>query len=206
MKGRKASRSRPSSEQVVRRGVGGRDHHHAAREQRLEQPAEDHGVGDVVHLEFVEAQQRGLSAIASATGGTGSSSLISPCFFSGARHGCGVHVLHEWWKCTRRFLRQRRGLEEQVHQHGLAAADLAPDVEPARRGHRLAAEQPAQRRGFLRQMIDRELPRQGVEPFGHRLLRDVVFDLAVVDEGLVAFKTGGVHRRCRVGSVSWSSS
>ena len=38
--------------------VGGRHHHHAAREQPAEQPAEDHGVGDVGDVELVEAQQR----------------------------------------------------------------------------------------------------------------------------------------------------
>src|SRR3546814_6224124 len=39
----------------------GGDHHHAAGEQLLEQPAEDHRVGDVADLQFVEAQQPGRS-------------------------------------------------------------------------------------------------------------------------------------------------
>ena len=37
--------------------VGRRDHDDAAREQRLEQPAEDHRVGDVGDAEFIEAQE-----------------------------------------------------------------------------------------------------------------------------------------------------
>ena len=44
-------------EQVVWGGVGGGDDHDPTLEQRLEQTAEDHRVGDVIDLEFVEAQQ-----------------------------------------------------------------------------------------------------------------------------------------------------
>jgi hypothetical protein len=40
--------------EVVRQGVGGRDHYHQAGEQGLEQPAEDHRIDDVVDLELVE--------------------------------------------------------------------------------------------------------------------------------------------------------
>ena len=37
------------------------------------------------------------------------------------------------WKCARRLRRDRARLEEQIHQHGLAAADLAADVEALER-------------------------------------------------------------------------
>ena len=46
--------------EFVRLHIGGRDHHHAALEHPGEQPAEDHGVGDVGHVELVEAQHPGL--------------------------------------------------------------------------------------------------------------------------------------------------
>ena len=46
--------------QLAGRQVRGRDHHDAELEQPREQPAEDHGVGDVGDVEFVEAQQPGL--------------------------------------------------------------------------------------------------------------------------------------------------
>jgi hypothetical protein len=60
MNGRKASRPGWPLQQLVRTDVGGRHDHDAALEQGLEQAAQDHGVGDVVDLEFVEAQQRRL--------------------------------------------------------------------------------------------------------------------------------------------------
>ena len=43
--------------EVVRRQVGGRHHDDAELEQPREQPGEDHGVGDVGDVEFVEAEQ-----------------------------------------------------------------------------------------------------------------------------------------------------
>lgn len=39
------------------RHVRCRHHHHAELEQALEQPAENHGVGDVGDVEFVEAKK-----------------------------------------------------------------------------------------------------------------------------------------------------
>ena len=40
-----------------------------------------------------------------------------------------VHVGHELVEMRAALAHHRAGLEEQVHQHGLAAADLAVDVE-----------------------------------------------------------------------------
>ena len=37
------------------------------------------------------------------------------------------------WKWTRRFFRCWRGVEEEVHQHRLAADHRAPEIDPARR-------------------------------------------------------------------------
>ena len=47
--------------EVARRAVGGGDHHHTRLEQRLEQPPQDHRIGDVVDLELVEAQQPAIA-------------------------------------------------------------------------------------------------------------------------------------------------
>ena len=46
--------------EIVRRHVRGGDHDDAALEQLREQPAENHGVGDIGDVEFVEAEQPGL--------------------------------------------------------------------------------------------------------------------------------------------------
>jgi hypothetical protein len=40
--------------QLVRRPIGGRHHRHTQPEQPIEQPAQDHRVGDVADLELVE--------------------------------------------------------------------------------------------------------------------------------------------------------
>ncbi len=50
----------PALVKVVRRAVGGGHQHHPPLEQRLEQPAQDHGVGRIGHLQLVEAQQARL--------------------------------------------------------------------------------------------------------------------------------------------------
>ncbi len=47
--------------EIVGRPVRGRDHDDAALEQLLEEPPEDHRVGDVGDLELVEAEQRRLA-------------------------------------------------------------------------------------------------------------------------------------------------
>src|SRR3546814_3721394 len=58
--GEEAIALQPAFIELVGRPVGGGDHYHPALEQRLEQPAEQHGVGDVGDLELVEAQQPGV--------------------------------------------------------------------------------------------------------------------------------------------------
>ena len=50
----------PAFVEIIRRDVGGRDHHRAELEQFCEQAAEDHRVGDVGDMEFVEAEQPGF--------------------------------------------------------------------------------------------------------------------------------------------------
>ncbi len=57
MNGRKRSRLQAVLVEPVGRPVGRRDHDDPAFEQALEQPAQDHGVGDVDDVELVEAEQ-----------------------------------------------------------------------------------------------------------------------------------------------------
>ena len=131
--------ARLALEQVVRRHIGGGDHHHAALEQRLEQPAEDHRIGDVVHLELVEAQQRRLGGDRI---GQRRDRVVDVRV--GALEGmeARVDVLHEAMEVDALLAAHIGGGEEQVHQHGLAAPDLAHDVEAVRRLRlRLAAQQ-----------------------------------------------------------------
>ena len=88
------------------------------------------------------------SASARATGGIGSSSLTLPSLRACAMLlDAVVHVGHEVVEMHAALAPHRHQLEEHVHQHGLAAADAAMDVEalaPARASRRLG-EQPAER-------------------------------------------------------------
>ena len=68
-----------------------------------------------------------------------------------------VHVDHEFVEMRRGVSLYRACLEEQIHQHGLAAADFAVDVESLQRRLLFVArrKQPAERRRFAREtMLD----------------------------------------------------
>ena len=55
-----------------------------------------------------------------------------------------MHLGHEFVEMGAALVLDRALLKEQIHQHGLAAADLAMNVKPARRRLALVAEQPAE--------------------------------------------------------------
>ena len=111
-------------------------------EQGLEQPAQDHRIDDVVHLEFVEAQQGGFlgDLIRQRRDGVGDIGVVA---LDGVE--AAMRVLHEFMEMDALFARHVRGLEEQVHQHGFAAPDLADQIQPVRVVlrviHLLAAQQ-----------------------------------------------------------------
>ena len=121
--------------EVVGRDVGGRDDGDAAREELLEQAAEDHRVGDVVDGEFVEAEELDLRRrVAPPPAAIGSPPFASPLF--SLRRSAAMRSCTSPMKCMEMdaaLPRRRRGREEEVHEQRLAASDRAPDVEPARR-------------------------------------------------------------------------
>ena len=103
-----------------------------------------------------------------------------------------VHVGHELVEMAALLRREADAGEEQVHEHGLPAADVAVDVEAARR--RLAGaleerEQPAASRPPIVQ-----LPRQRVEPRRHIELRGVGLELVGGDLRAQAFDGQLRHR------------
>ena len=139
MKGTNRPRLRPFTIEIVGRPVGGRHQHDARGEQALEQARQDHRIGDVLDLELVEAEEPHLvrrSIAATGTIGSPSEPLaddVDPLVDL-------VHELVEMDAALRHGVGER---EELVHQHGLAAADLAVDVEPAYGAGSARAEQPA---------------------------------------------------------------
>ena len=112
------------------RHVRGGDHHDAALEQLREQPAEDHGVGDVGDVEFIEAKQPGLlRQLTSRKLDRILAGVLAAFHLLPERMNALVHVDHEFVEMRAALARHRARLEKQIHQHGLAAADVAVDVE-----------------------------------------------------------------------------
>ena len=102
----------------------------------IEQPRQDHGIGDVGHLKFVKAEQPGILEQDARHLRHGVGILPDDaCRLLGANvMDAPVHILHEGMKMHAAAVIRGHGhrLEEKIHQHGLAAARLAPDVKPAR--------------------------------------------------------------------------
>src|SRR6188768_2622918 len=85
--------------------------------------------------------------------------------------------------------------EEQIHQHGLAAADVAVDVEAPDRTRRLALrEQPAEMRRLAREPMLREPLFETRQLQRNRFLRGIALDLPLAAEGGIAFGDGCGHR------------
>jgi hypothetical protein len=93
-----------------------------------EQPFEDHRVGDVIDLEFVEAQECRLGRdvggdLGDRPAGFGPPFALDPV----------VRAEHEGMKVRPPLVHRAHGAKEQIHQHGLAAADRTAVIKPVRR-------------------------------------------------------------------------
>ena len=167
MNGRNASRPGWPSNSRCRRRVGGGDHDDSAGEQRLEQAAQDQGVGDVSDLELVEAEQRRLGGDL-----VGERRDRVALMFPAPRVDAGVALLHERVEMDAAFAGDLGSAEEQVHQHGFPAADLADEVQAVRPFfirpvHRPPAEQAGQQAGLCRmRIIPPEADPEGLQPLG----------------------------------------
>ena len=136
--------------------VRGRHQHYAARKQLREQPAEDHGVGDVGHMKLVEAKQPGfLRKIRRDQLDRIGAGIFAELHLLAKRVDAFVHVEHEFVKMRAALPQHRARVEEQIHQHGFAATDVAVDVKAldSRRALVAAAEHPSERRRFSRQAM-----------------------------------------------------
>ena len=174
----------------VRLDIRGRDHDDAMREQGGEEPPEDHRIGDIGDGELVEAEDpRLLGEGLRATGAIGSSPLhLAGLELLAPRMDALVHVGHEGVEMDPALAAHAERLEEQVHQHRLAAPDRAPDVEPARLRRRLAlAEEPAERaRLACEPVLARARLPAGSSRLNERDLRRIALDGAGGDEPVIA--------------------
>ena len=169
----------PVGIELVGGHVGGRDHHHAAGEQLLEQPPQQHGVGDVGDLELVEAEQaRALEHRLDHRGNRigvvrlGPRRLAEP----GDRR---MHLVHELVEVHAALFRDRDLREEQVHQERLAAPHLAHQVG-ALDGFGLF-QQPGEK--AARRLAGTQFRRDAVEGPGGPLLQRVGAERALLHQG-----------------------
>ena len=195
-----------AAEEVVGERVGGGDDDHAAFEQGGEQAAEDHGVHDVVHLELVEAQQGGF-------GGDGVGERRDGVVAGGVRllpfMHASVGFLHKAVEVDASFAGDLGLGEEQVHQHGFAAPDVADEVEaawPVGRGAfpwapaQEAAQQAFGRRGL--RIVAAQLDPHVLQALGGQVLGVVCDQAAFFDQAAIrserALAGGQVCGRIRV--------
>ncbi|MHC2510775.1 hypothetical protein ACVII1_006013 [Bradyrhizobium elkanii] len=154
--------------------------------------AEDHRIRDVGDVKFVEAEQPGFvedrlrgERDHIAVGDLAARDLLTVAVDALMRLG------HEFVEVRAALVFDRALLEEQIHQHGLAAADLAVDVEPARRLVVLvAAEQPPEQALLALRLVAREPFIQRAERLGGAGLRGIGLDRAGGDQGLVVLEKG----------------
>ena len=149
-----------------------------------EQPSQDHRIGDVGDVEFVEAQKPGL--VEDRRGGERDHIAVGDL---AARDILAIavdplmHLGHEFVEVRAALVHDRAVLEEQIHQHGLAAADFAVNVEAARRRLVLVGEQPAEQALLAQRLVARKPLLEVGECLGGLLLRGVGLDRAGGHEG-----------------------
>src|SRR5262249_47252624 len=95
------------------------------------------------------------------------------------------------------FALDRASGEKKVHQHRLAAADLAPNVEPFERrfGPFALSEQPTERRRFARQPMNGKSLIETRQSGDNRFLGGIAFDLSSRNKRGVSSGSGVGHLR-----------
>ena len=174
--------------ELVGRQVGGRDQHQPGGEQALEQARQDHRVGDVLDLEFVEADEPHLVG----DHGSDRRDRIAADPLANDVHplmGLG-HELVEMDTALGDGGGERK---ELVHQHGLAAADLAVDVETARRVV-APAEEPAKKTAAGRWLLFGKRAVESFQPIDDGGLRRIAADRPGRDQPPIALAERGLAR------------
>ena len=167
--------------EVPRRAIGRRHHRHAfVDHQRGKEPGHDRcigGVGDD-HLVEGEAAHVGRDALGDAC--HRALGLLLALF---ADHR--VDLEHEGVKMDPPLALDAERGDEQVHQHGFAAPDTAPHIDPAR-GLGLAAQQFAEEAAGIG--LGFEFLLQLVEPLGGGALIGIGAQFVARDERIVFCK------------------
>ena len=108
--------------ETVRFDVGSGDQGHSPLEEPAEQASQQHRVGDVAHLELVEADDSGV--LRQAVGHQAEGILVPP-----ERLELAVDVLHERVEVHAQLGRKRQRVEKGIHDQGLAPTHAAPQID-----------------------------------------------------------------------------
>ena len=170
---------------VVRR----QNEHRAEPEQRGQQPAKDHRVGDVGNVKFVEADQP-------VAAGDPRRHRRQRVFLARERLQLVVDAFHESMKVNAGLAPQRNGRIKGIHQEALAAADASPQVDAAWRQRRM---EPASQQRQPRSAEFDQLVVQALQPVEGAQLRVVEDDPAPIEFGLEVREQRAISRRRNVG-------
>ncbi len=185
--------------EFVGRHVGGRDQHQPGREQALEQARQDHRVGDVLDLELVEAEQ---SHLAGDRRGHRRDRIATASLARNVNPLVGLG--HEFVEMDAALGDGGGDREEFVHQHGLATADLAVDVEAAR-GAPASTEEPRKQTAAASRGVVGKGAIEGFKPTDDGRLRRVGAERPGRDEVTIAVGERGLPR-ARLGHLFGSRS
>lgn len=109
----------------VGRVIGGHHEDHTTREERFEQAAENHRIGNIRDMELVETEQPNFAG--NALGDPGEGILFALQLLQLA-----MNVMHEGVEVHPPLATVRNRIVEAVHQKTLAASDATPEVNAAR--------------------------------------------------------------------------
>ena len=149
-------------------------------EQLLHQRAENHGIGNVGHEEFIETDHPRLV-------GELASDELQRILLALELTQLLVHPLHEAVEVRTHLALDRQRVEEGIHQVGLAPADATPEVQPLDReaalGPEFAEQTDATRRARCENLV--------IEPLqmpDRIFLRGIMEEVRTLEVRLIAFK------------------
>ena len=154
--------------------VRGHAQHDPVVEQMLQQATENHRVGDVVDVKFVETDQPILL-------GDILRQVSERVFLALEFVKRLVHVAHEVVEMHAAFLHQRHAQVKAVHQEAFSPPDTAPQINPARQ---LGLDEESLERGVAARLVADPLVVQLLQ-YAHRGELRLVADVAAAGDHLV---------------------
>ena len=185
-KGQKQSAVQPAFIKPVGHDIGGCDHHHALIKQGCEQAAQDHRIGNIGDGEFIKTNQMRLTRQSRGDRRDRIRIFDRALFHALAEFmDAFMHIRHETMKMHAPFGGGLHRLEKQIHQHGFAAPDIAPDIGAFGRFGSAFVKQPAQSTAFGGNAALVQGLGQLVEMIDNHELRAIALDGTGLDKTLI---------------------